>query len=79
VKGSRTFMPLQTGDDVLARVQGDLATLLNPLLGATLAQLVTVPASATAPGVAGMYAVSTTYLYLCVSASVWRRVAIASW
>jgi hypothetical protein len=39
----------------------------------------TVPASATAAGVAGARAYDANYLYVCVAANTWRRVAIASW
>ena len=37
------------------------------------------PAVPTAAGVAGQMAVAGDYLYVCVDASVWRRVALASW
>ena len=37
------------------------------------------PASATATGTAGQKAYDATYLYVCVAANTWRRVALAAW
>lgn len=37
-----------------------------------------VPATATSDGVAGDMAYSTTHLYICVSANLWRRVAVSA-
>lgn len=37
-----------------------------------------VPTSATATGTAGQMAANTSFLYVCVSDNVWRRVAISS-
>jgi hypothetical protein len=39
---------------------------------------VNVPASATAPGVAGQVAYAPGFLYICVSSNTWQRVAIAT-
>ena len=44
-----------------------------------LAVLVDVPASATAAGAKGQYAVDADYLYVCVATNTWRRVAVATW
>ena len=38
-----------------------------------------VPASASAPGVAGQIRYASGYLYVCVAANTWQRVAIATW
>lgn len=38
-----------------------------------------VPASATASGVAGEIARDTNYLYICVADNTWKRVALATW
>jgi len=43
------------------------------------ADWVTVPASASATGTAGQKAYDSSWLYICVSANTWRRVAIAAW
>ena len=38
-----------------------------------------VPASATAPGVAGQLRYASGFLYVCVASNVWQRVALATW
>ena len=38
-----------------------------------------VPATAAAAGVAGDVAYDADYIYVCVSDSTWKRVAIATW
>ena len=38
-----------------------------------------VPASASAPGVAGQMRFANGFLYVCVAANTWQRVAIATW
>lgn len=38
-----------------------------------------VPASAAATGTAGMIAYDSSFIYICVAANTWRRVAIATW
>jgi len=38
-----------------------------------------VPSTATSVGAPGQWAADTSFYYLCVSANVWRRVAISSW
>tara|TARA_R110000744_G_scaffold157378_1_gene273134 strand:+ start:1834 stop:2100 length:267 start_codon:yes stop_codon:yes gene_type:complete len=38
-----------------------------------------VPASATAAGVAGHYAVAAGFIYICVATNTWQRVATATW
>lgn len=37
------------------------------------------PAKANAPGVPGSIAFDANFIYVCVAASTWRRVAIAAW
>ena len=46
---------------------------------AAAATLVAVPASATAPGVAGQIAYDGDYIYICTATDVWKRVAIGTW
>ena len=38
-----------------------------------------IPASASAPGVAGQMRYASGYLYVCVASNTWQRVAIATW
>ncbi|WWD14366.1 tail fiber protein [Klebsiella phage RareGolfball] len=45
----------------------------------TVGSIVAVPASATALGTPGQWAVDASYLYVCVASNTWRRVAVASW
>ena len=40
---------------------------------------VTVPATASAAGTAGDYAVESGFAYFCVATDTWERVAIATW
>ena len=54
------------------------APLANAMT-ANVAQLVAVPASATAAGSPGQYAVASGFVYFCVSANVWQRGVIATW
>lgn len=42
-------------------------------------ELVTVPSTATAVGVLGQIAVDTNYVYICVAANTWRRIAVTAW
>ncbi|AYP69336.1 tail fiber protein [Klebsiella phage Pylas] len=44
-----------------------------------LPRVVDVPASATASGVAGNIAISSTYLYVCVATNTWVRAAVSTW
>ncbi len=37
------------------------------------------PASATATGFAGEWAWDASYIYICISKNVWRRIAHATW
>jgi hypothetical protein len=39
----------------------------------------TVPATATAAGVAGAIAYDSGFLYVCTATNTWMRVAIATW
>lgn len=41
--------------------------------------IVSVPATASSTGTAGQIAYDSSYLYICVAANTWKRVAIASW
>ncbi|WP_386681807.1 hypothetical protein [Loktanella sp. R86503] len=40
---------------------------------------VPVPATATSPGIAGQTAYSSGFIYKCIAANTWQRVAIAAW
>lgn len=41
-------------------------------------QFVAVPATSASAGVAGQFAYSATFLYICVGPSTWRRVALST-
>ena len=41
--------------------------------------IVPVPANATVPCAAGVFAFDSSYAYFCVAANTWKRVAIGSW
>lgn len=46
----------------------------------TLADIdVAAPASAAATGTAGTIAYDSSYIYVCISANTWKRVAISTW
>ena len=55
----------------------DLAGQAARTLSGSLAN--NVPASASAPGVAGQMRFASGFLYVCVAANTWQRVAIATW
>tara|TARA_R110001592_G_scaffold332687_1_gene616194 strand:+ start:864 stop:1115 length:252 start_codon:yes stop_codon:yes gene_type:complete len=38
-----------------------------------------VPAAATSTGISGTIAYDASYMYICVAANTWKRVAIAAW
>lgn len=62
-------------DTTISRASaGQLAVEGNPL-----GTKVAVPASAGATGVVGQWAAESGWLYICVAANTWERVAIASW
>ena len=43
------------------------------------AQRVAAPATAASAGVKGVYAFDSSFLYICVAANTWLRIAIATW
>jgi len=45
----------------------------------TAPALVTVPSSATAPGIVGQVSLDANYFYVCVNTNTWKRVALATW
>ena len=51
----------------------------NGATGATGPGFTGAPASAAATGTAGKMAYDSGYLYLCVAANTWKRVAVATW
>jgi hypothetical protein len=54
-------------------------TVLLPDASGTVAVWTTVPANASATGIAGQMAYESGFLYVCVAANTWQRVPIASW
>ncbi len=50
----------------------ELATELN-------SKFVDAPASATSTGTKGQIAFDSSYLYVCIAADTWKRVAISTW
>jgi hypothetical protein len=44
-----------------------------------LKEFVSAPASASATGTAGQWAVDTGFVYVCTATNTWKRVAIATW
>lgn len=70
---------IQSTDQSLNRVQDQLSQALNPLLAKLLVSLVEVPSSVGSAGEVGQFALSESYLYICVSTDTWRRVALAAW
>lgn len=52
--------------------------LLTEAINTKFPNWVTVPASASADGVAGQVAYEPGFFYICVSSNVWQRVAIAT-
>lgn len=58
---------------------GHCTYLMPNVTAGTLAVEVAVPASAGAAGVAGSIAYASGFLYVCVAANTWQRVAIATW
>lgn len=56
-----------------------MRNFILPDIAWQLAARVTVPATATAAGVVGAWALDTSYFYICVAPNTWRRVGIATW
>lgn len=52
---------------------------LNPAGGAVVVGISTTPASAAAAGVAGAITWDASFIYVCIAANTWKRVAIATW
>lgn len=42
-------------------------------------QLVTAPSTSSSAGKPGMFAYDSSYLYVCVDNSTWKRLALSSW
>ena len=59
--------------DGLATVTGALTVTGNTIIATA------TPASASASGTAGQISWDSNYVYICISANTWKRVAIASW
>ena len=64
--------------DELSLIAGGSEVLRLTTAGLIL-KTVDVPANAADTGVAGQIAYDATYLYVCVAANSWTRVAIAAW
>jgi len=70
-----------TLDDVVSvQQQGvqNLGLILQALLAQRTLNLSPVPATSTSNGTAGQVAADASFLYLCISTNVWRRVAVAA-
>lgn len=52
---------------------------LEQTIGSKFPDWVTVPASSSSSGTAGQIAYDSSYLYICVSSSLWRRVALSAY
>ncbi len=73
-----------TGSDAIALGRAASAAAGEFALGATITKFClpsapTVPATAGAAGRVGQTAWDANYFYLCVAASTWKRVALATW
>lgn len=64
--------------DLLRKILENIAYEISSGGGSSIIW-VTPPANSTAPGTAGQVAYDSDYFYICVSASVWRRVPISDW
>jgi hypothetical protein len=68
---------MRTGDIVKeGAFDGDVRRAVNAALQTASGS---IPASATAAGVAGQTAYESGFFYVCVATNVWQRVAIATW
>lgn len=65
--------------NTVATAQIDDANVTNAKMATDAPRYASVPASATAAGVAGEIAYASGFLYICVAANTWERVAIATW
>lgn len=68
-----------SGAGILAALT-DIQISLNGIGGAlsALPRVAPVPASATAAGTAGSIAIGSDYLYICIGANSWKRVALSA-
>lgn len=66
---------MQAGNNLLAQIATLLAGITTT--GGVVPGFVSVPASDSAPGVAGSLAYESGWLYVCVATDTWERVAIA--
>jgi hypothetical protein len=57
----------------------DFATAAQGGLADTAPQLVAVPATATAVGIAGQLAYADGFLYVCIAENTWQRAILATW
>lgn len=77
-----TYIALQnTGQSDIAQwaQSGRFSALYGLTVAGTTVIATQTPASATAAGTAGQIAWDANYIYVCVAANTWKRVAIASW
>lgn len=79
--GARTNLSLGALAELntVATAQIDDANVTNAKLATDAPRYAGVPASATAAGTAGELAYASGFLYVCVAANTWQRVAIAAW
>lgn len=77
--GTEVFESVQSGTSVkftadeIKDFTSDEPDLVSPRISGT------VPASASAVGVAGTIVVNGDYIYVCTATDTWKRVAIATW
>lgn len=80
---SKTDMTVQTGVKLLGSdASGNQVTKnadIDDIDTYFLGKRVSVPASASATGTAGDYAVEAGYFYQCVATDTWERVATSTW
>ena len=82
VSNNKNFQFSQQGDNVRFYQQGvEVALFTTDGLYASKGLFVAaaVPASASAAGIAGEIRVGTGFIYACVAANTWQRIAIATW
>lgn len=83
------FRPSATGNAITAEAKGSDTNVDIDLIpkgagqvtqdGLPMAVKTSSPAGPTASGTPGMYAATSSYLYVCTATDTWRRVAVETW